>query len=59
MNILLSFDTVQPGILQIIINQCSWRIVKDEEIVVGYSDQYYPADEESDWESFDPEKDLS
>ena len=39
--------------------QCPWRIMGLEGLVVGSGDRYYPADEESDWEQFDDEKDLA
>ena len=35
--------------------QCSWRVVRGGEIVVASGDQYFPADEDADWITFDPE----
>ncbi len=35
--------------------QCCWRIVKADQIVVASDDWRYPADEEMEWGSFDPE----
>ena len=38
---------------------CPWRIVGPEGVVVGSRDRHYPADEDSDWQEFDDEKDLA
>ena len=39
--------------------QCAWRVARASEVLFGGVDWLYPADEDADWDAFDPDRDES